>query len=298
MSAALLLAVAACVQAVDPSAFLRSGRAAARSGDWSRAEIQLARAEQGARLLDDPSLELAARIARVDLRLSADETDSAAALLPPLPRRAVAPADTAVWRLARARTALARGDRDAALTESNFAVAAARRADEAPLLSAAWLVRGRALLERGDVDGAATAWKKGRSAADDVASLEASAATLEARIALARGRTRDAQRAGERALARWRAAQDVGGILSTLPVRARIDQEAGAVDAALESWSSAARIAESTGLPRVAVRAHLQAAGLGGPESDSHRARARAVLDAAGLPASTLPADLAGQLGP
>lgn len=292
----LLLLLAASALATDPAAFLRSGKQAARGGEWSKAESHLVRAEDGARLVDDVSLELAARIARVDLRLTAEESDSAATLLPELPSRQIPAADSAAWHLARARVSLAAGDRATAATESAIAVELARRAKESPLVSAAWLVRGRVLLARSDLEGARSAWKKGRSEADDVPALEAAASVLEARIALARGDSRNAAKASQRALVLWRSAQDVGGVLSALPLRAEVDRLAGASASALESWIAAARIAESTRLPRVAVRAQLQAAALDPASAESRRARAREILQAANLPDSSLAPELREQL--
>jgi len=278
--------------AADPAAFLRSGRQAARAGQWSKAESQLLRAEEGARQTDDASLELAARLARVDLRLAADEHDSAASLLPALPLRAVATADSAVWHLARARVALARGERGEAMTESDIALRLADRADESPLLSAAAVVRGRAQLAQGDLDAAASSLRKARSEADDILPLQASVAALQARLALARGEAREAAKAADRSLALWREAQDVGGVLATLPLRADIDIALGSSASALESWNASARIAESSGLPRVAIRSHLRAARLDAASSGTRVERAREILRSSGIPLASLPAEL------
>lgn len=286
-----LLLVGASI-AADPAAFLRSGRQAARTGQWAKAEAQLLRAEGGARLVDDASLELAARLARVDLRLSAEEFDSASALLPALPSREVGVADSAVWHLSRARVALGRGERSEAVTESDIAFRLADRADESPLLAATALVRGRAQLAQGDLKGAEASWKKARSETGRIGVLEASAAALQARIALARGETRDAAKAADRSLTLWRQAQDVGGILATLPLRADIDIALGANASALESWNASARIAESSGLPRVAIRSHLRISHLDATTSAEHVERAKEILRSSGIPLASLPADL------
>lgn len=293
MRAALLVAASISVAcAADPAALLRSGRQAARSGEWDKAETLLTRAEEGARLLDDASLELAARVARVDLRLAADENDSAATLLPPLPRRQVAAADSAVWHLACARVHLARGNASQAMTESDMARAAADRAKEKPLRSAAAATQGRARLAQGDVDGAKSSWKAARRLADDIPSLEAGSATLEAHIALASGRASDAAKAVARAMASWRTQQDVGGILATLPLQAEISSRAGDIAAAGESWDALARIAETARLPRVAVRALLQATRSDSSNGQVRRERARAILHQARLDEGSLPPDL------
>lgn len=286
-----LLLAGACL-AADPAAFLRSGRQAARTGQWAKAESQLLRAEEGARQLDDASLELASRLARVDLRLAADEFDSASALLPALPLRGVAVADSAVWHLARARVALARRSGGDAMTESDIALRLARRADESPLLSAAALVRGRAQLAQGDIKAAESSLRQARSEAGRIGTLQASVAALQARIALARGDAREAARAADRSLALWREAQDVGGVLATLPLRADIDIALGATASALESWNASARIAESSGLPRVAIRSHLRIARLDASAGAGRIERAREILRSSGVPLESLPTDL------
>lgn len=293
MKIAFLVAASVSVAlAADPAALLRSGRQAARHGEWGKAETLLSRAEDGARLLDDPSLELAARVARVDLRLAADENDSAVTLLPPLPRRQVAAADSAVWHLASARVHLARGNASQAMTESDMALAAADRAKEKPLRSAAAATQGRARLAQGDVDGARSSWKAARCLADDIPALEAGAALLEARIALASGRSSDAAKAVARSMSSWRAQQDVGGVLAALPLQAEISMRTGDLAAAGESWDALARIAETARLPRVAVRALLQAARSDTSNGQQRRERARTILQQARLDEGSLPPDL------
>lgn len=292
----LPLLAATAAFAADPAAHLRSGRQAARMGDWTKAESRLLHAEEGARLLDDASLLIAARAARIDLRLTAEETDSAAALLIPLPSRPVARADSAVWHLSNARIALARGDDATASSESDNAVRTATRAKEAPLLCAAHIVRSRVLLARGDRDGAVASWKKARGRTGRIGVLEASVAAQESRIALAKGDLGTASKAAERSLQFWRASQDVGGLLATLPLRAEIDQAAGSTPSALESWTSQVGIAESTGLPRLALRAHLKVAQLDPTSAQLHQDRAREILRTSGLAARSLSPELQGQL--
>lgn len=285
---AILALAATATFAASPAAFLRSGRLAARDARWDKAEELFLRAESGARLLDDASLELAARSARVDLRLSAEEFDSAAALLGPLPRRALSAADSAVWNLSHARVALARRSLPEARSFAEASRDQACRSKEDPLRSVAWATLSRSLLESGDLEGASKAWKKARSAADDVPALEASAAALEARLLLARGETAKATKAADRSLALWRSGNDIAGVLATLPLRASIATAAADSAAARESWDAAAHIAERTGLPRAAVRAHLMAAAANPSAGDPRRDRARQILSASGLDASRL----------
>jgi|GEM_PF-7040650 len=293
MKTALLVALTVSVVfAANPAALLRSGRQAARNGDWNKAEALLSRAEDGARLLDDPSLTLAARIARIDLRLAAEENDSAEALIPQLPLRNVAAADSAVWHLVRARVRLAQGSPGQALTESDLACAAADHAREKPLRSVSAAVQGRARLAQGDLDGAESSWKMARRNADGIPALEAGTAALEARIALARNRPDDAAKAIARAMASWRSQQDVGGVLATLPLQAEIDLRTGNAGAAGESWSAAAHIAETSMLPRVAVRSLLQANASDPSGAPERRNRARAILQQAGIQEGSLPSDL------
>lgn len=282
--------------AASPAAFLRSGRLAARDARWEKAEELFLRAESGARLLDDASLELAARSARIDLRLGAEEFDSAAALLDPLPRRALSAADSAVWNLSHARVALARRNLPEARAFAEASQDQACRSKETPLRSVASATLSRALLESGDLDGATKAWKKARGWADDVPALEASAAALEARLLQARGETTKATKAADRALALRRSDNDVAGVLATLPLRAAIATAAQDTAAARESWDAAAHIAERTGLPLAAVRAHLMAAAANPAAGASRRDRARQILSASGLDASRLEPSLREQL--
>jgi len=282
----------ASVSAASPAALLRAGRQEARAGSWAKADDLLLRAEDGARLLDDARLELAARCARIDLRLVAEEPDSAAALLPELPKRAIPVADSAVWHLARARVALARSDLPAAREAALAARQAADRSDECPLRSVTSVVLGRALLAGGDLEGATRAWKDARRRADDVPALDASVAALEARLELARQRPVQAAAAIERSLSLWRAEQDVGGILGALPLRAQVAAAQGDSAAARETWDAAARIAERTGLPRAAVRACLMAGAASPAAAATRRTRAQEILKASGLPTDQLAPDL------
>jgi len=289
---ALAWSLASVAMATNPASLLRAAREEARAGAWSKAEKLLVRVEEGARLLDDPSLELAARVTRIDLRLTAEEFDSAYALLPVLPRRSISTADSAVWHLARARVALARGDIPAAKTAAEEASGAAKRADEDPLTSVASAVLGRVLLASGDLEGATKAWKRARSDADGVPALDANAATLEARIELAGNHSTKASKAIEISLRLWRSQQDVGGILGALPVRAQLalaDRDTGA---AREAWDAAAHIAEETGLPRTAIRARLMAASASPSCASARIDRVREILKASGLTESQLPTDL------
>jgi len=288
----LLAAAGLAVAAPNPAGFLRAGRAEARAGSWARAEDLLTRAEESARLLDDPSLALAARVARVDLRLTAEEFDSAAALLPALPARAVSSGDSAVWHLVQARTALARGDLSSAGTFAENGRACARRSREASLRSLAAIVSGRVLLAAGDRDGARKRLKEANRDADDIPGLDASTAALEARLELADNHPAKALAAIERALDLWRAAQDVGGVLGALPVRAQIALAQGDTAAARETWDAAAHTAERTGLPRGAVRARLMAAAASPSCAEDRRARAREILRSSGLRPDQFPSDL------
>lgn len=290
--AALVALAIASASAASPAALLRAGRQEARAGSWAKADDLFLRAEDGARLLDDATLELAARLARIDLRLTAEEPDSAAALLPALPKRAIPVADSAVWHLARARVALAKDDLPTAREASLAAHQAADRGDERPLRSVASVVLGRALLAGGDLDGATRAWKDARRRADDVPALEASAASLEARLELARNRPIQATTAIERSLSLWRVEQDVGGILGALPLRAQVASAQGDSAAARETWDAAAHIAERTGLPRGAVRACLMAGAASPAAAATRQARAREILKASGLPSGQLAPDL------
>ena len=285
---ALMALFATTSFAASPAAFLRSGRQAAREARWEKAEELFLRAESGARLLDDASLELAARSARIDLRLGAEEIDSAAALLPPLPRRALSAADSAVWNLSHARVALARRALPEARSFAESSQDQACRSKEAPLRSVASATLSRVLLESGDLEGATKAWKKARGAADDVPALEATSAALEARLLTARGQHAKATKAADRSLSLWRSGNDIAGVLSTLPLRASIATSAADTAAARESWDAAAHIAERTGLPKVAVRAHLMAADANPSAGGPRRERARQILSASGIDASRL----------
>lgn len=285
---AILVLAATASFAASPAAFLRSGRQAAREARWEKAEAFFQRAESGARLLDDASMELAARSARIDLRLGAEEVDSAAALLSPLPRRALSAADSAVWNLSHARVALARRSLPEARTFADAAQDQACRSKEAPLRSVASATLARTLLESGDLDEATKAWKKARRHADDVPALEASSAALEARLLLARGDVAKATKAADRSLALWRSGNDIAGVLATLPLRAAIATSATDTAAARESWDAAAHIAETTRLPLAAVRAHLMSASSNPAAGAARRDRARQILSASGLDASRL----------
>lgn len=285
---ALMALTTTATLAASPAAFLRSGRLAARDARWDKAEELFLRAESGARLLDDASLELAARSARIDLRLGAEEVDSAAALLVPLPRRALSAADSAVWNLSHARVALARRNLPEARAFAEASQDLACRSKETPLRSVASATLSRALLESGDLEGATKAWKKARGWADDVPSLEAGAAAMEARLLLARGDHSRATKAADRSLALRRSDNDIAGVLATLPLRASVATAAADTAAARESWDAAAHIAERTGLPLAAVRAHLMAAAANPAAGDARRDRARQILSASGLDASRL----------
>lgn len=285
---ALMALTTTATLAASPAAFLRSGRLAARDARWDKAEELFLRAESGARLLDDASLELAARSARIDLRLGAEEFDSAAALLVPLPRRALSAADSAVWNLSHARVALARRNLPEARAFAEASRDLACRSKETPLRSVASATLSRALLESGDLEGATKAWKKARGWADDVPSLEAGAAAMEARLLLAGGDHAQATKAADRSLALRRSDNDIAGVLATLPLRASVATAAADTAAARESWDAAAHIAERTGLPLAAVRAHLMAAAANPAAGDARRDRARQILSASGLDASRL----------
>lgn len=282
--APLLLALGSLSWAApNPAGLLRAGRAEARAGAWSRAEELLLRAEENAHLLDNPSLALAARIVRIDLRLVAEELDSATALLPVLPARAVACGDSATWYLVHARTALARGDLASARALSDSGRATARRSREAPLRSLAAVISGRVLLAGSDRDGARKRLKEARRDADDLPALEAAAHNLEARLELAENHPAKALQAIEKALDLWRSSQDIGGILGTLPLRAQVASAQGDTAAARESWDAIAHTSEQTGLPRSAVRARLMAAQASPSCAAARRLRAREILQSSGL---------------
>lgn len=284
-----ILALAATVPfAATPAAFLRSGRQAAREARWEKAEELFLRTESQARLLDDASLELAARSARIDLRLGAEELDSAEALLTPLPRRALSAGDSAAWNLSHARVALARRKLPEARAFAEAAQDQACRSKETPLRSVASATLSRALLESGDLEGATKAWKKARRSADDVPALEASSAALEARLALARGDAGKATKAADLSLSLWRSSNDIAGVLATLPLRAAIATASADTAAARESWDAAAHIAETTGLPLTAMRSHLMASSANPAAGAARRERARQILSASGLDASRL----------
>lgn len=280
----LLLALGSlCWAAPNPAGLLRAGRAEARAGSWSRAEDLLSRSEEQAHLLDDPSLVLAARIARVDLRLVAEEFDSATAMLPVLPSRAVSCGDSAAWLLVRARTALAQGDLPKARILSDSSRLTARRSGEASLRSLSAVVSGRVHLVGGDRQGARARLKEARRDADGIPGLEASVHLLDARLELAENRPAKALQAVENALSLWRSTQDIGGILAALPVRAQVAVAQGDSAAARESWDALAHIAEQTGLPRSAVRARLMAGEASPSSAPARRLRAREILQSSGL---------------
>ncbi|MCB9495693.1 MAG: hypothetical protein H6686_02290 [Fibrobacteria bacterium] len=292
--AALLLTASS--MAASPAAWLRAGRSEAREGSWSKAEELLVRAESEARLLDDPSLQLAARLSRVNLRLVALEIDSASALVPTLPRRWLSTADTANWLLTRSRVALAGDQTREGLRLADSALALSLRTKETPLRASAAIVAGRARWMNGDARGAAKLLKKARRWTDDEIQLEAAALQLESHLQQTSGSPEKSLRAIRQSLDLWRSAGDVAGVLAALPQRATLALSSGDSSTARETWDALAEIARGTGLPLQAIRA-LEASAKASPDGAAERLRlANQIRQESGLSIDTAP--LAGEPSP
>ena len=226
--------------------WIQQGRDQARTGAWSQAEASFLSAEASARLLDDRSAILESRLLRVDLRLLAQEIDSAKSIFLPLPHQRVDRADSALWHMADARIQQAQGKPGS--EPARTALEKARRGSDKALTSYALLVNSRASLLGGSIPDAEAALEEASRLAGKLRFLRIRIAAARCRLELAKNRPVPALAAAMESQNLAREETDVASIVAILPLRARSEELSGDILLAMETWEALRDLAETTGL--------------------------------------------------